>query len=259
MLSFDLQKRLRSPAGDFRLSVELTVAAGEIVALHGPSGAGKTSLLRLLAGLLEPDAGQLSFRGEDWRGVPPRERNVGFVFQDYGLFPTMTVAQNLAFAGGPNARVPDVFELAGLENRYPHQLSGGQRQRVAVARAQVQCPDVLLLDEPLSALDGRLRRRVGDQLREAVSERNIPCLLVSHDPDDILRLADRVALMDDGTITAAGEPVDLLLPPPSNHQLTGTVLTLDGERMLVRVGRQVVWMQRREGANVGDAVDLEVR
>lgn len=238
MLRIDVQKQLDGPAGPFDLTARLTVAPGEILALYGPSGAGKTTLLRMVAGLTAPDRGTVRFGEKEWTATPPRARNVGFVFQDHALFPNMTVTENLAFAAGQLAELPDVFALGALKNKYPRRLSGGQRQRVAVARALVQRPVVLLLDEPLSALDRELRRRIGTYLKQAVQTQGIAALLVSHDLEEVLTLADRVALVDTGKITAVGPPAELLLEAAKDNLVRATVLEVGPDRLLVRIGGQ---------------------
>lgn len=256
MLNFTLYKTLLGPGGTFRLEVGLSVADGEILALFGPSGVGKTSVLRMLAGLLPPDKGRISLHDKDLTDTPAGQRGVGFVFQDYGLFPNMTVAENMAFAGGEE--MPAVFGLGALADRYPYQLSGGQQQRVAVARSLVQGPDILLLDEPLSALERPLRRELGNYLKQAVQRRNIPCLLVSHDPKEVLLLADRVAVLEAGKVVNLGPPAELLLPPAENGQIRAVVLRLEGQRMEVRVGEQRLWVALRPGVVVGEEVFLSV-
>lgn len=259
MLEIDLGKRLDGPDGAFDLDVKLQVNAGEIVALYGPSGAGKTSVLRMVAGLLQPERGQLTFAGESWLKKPPGQRNAGFVFQDYALFPNMTVLENLAFASGGKPDLPAVFALGDLRHKYPHQLSGGQRQRVAVARALVQSPDVLLLDEPLSALDQRLRRQIGTHLKQAVEERAITTLLVSHDLDEVLSLANRVAVMEAGRVVSMGAPAELLLAPAKDGLVEATVLEVAADKLLVRIHHQRVWVTAPPGAHrSGDTIRLSV-
>ena len=213
-----VQKRF----GDFAAlhGVDLTVADGELVALLGPSGSGKTTLLRLIGGLLFPDAGSIAFAGEDVSAVPASQRGVGFVFQNYALFRHMTVARNVAFGlevrrrGRPGkveiaARVERLLELVqlpGLGGRYPAQLSGGQRQRVALARALAVEPRVLLLDEPFGALDAKVRKELRTALRELHDRTGLTTLFVTHDQEEALDLADRVAVMDGGRIAQVGTP-----------------------------------------------------
>lgn len=255
MLKIDVHKKLHGPEGDFVLSADLTVEPGEMLALYGPSGVGKTTILRMIAGLATPDGGTVSLGGQDWANTPPRERRVGFVFQDHALFSNMTVTENLAFAAGNSFELPEVFELGELVNKYPHQLSGGQRQRVAVARALVQGSDILLLDEPLSALERSLRRRIGTYLRQAVRERAVATLLVSHDLDEVIALADRVAILDGGKIVACGTPAELLLESAPDNRVNATVLAVGENDLLVRVGNQRLRLAKPAGDfSVGEVV-----
>jgi len=207
--------------------VGLSVALGEIVALLGPSGCGKTTLLRLLAGLERPDSGRIALGGQvvaDGRRlfVAPEKRGVGLVFQDYALFPQRTVGENVAFGlrKSPRAarpsRVAEVLarvDLAGYEARYPHELSGGQQQRVALARALAPSPSVLLLDEPFSNLDAALRRRLRLELGTLLRELRITTVFVTHDQDEALSLADRVAVMAGGLIAQVGSPREVYQRP----------------------------------------------
>jgi len=206
--------------------VDLRVADREIVALLGPSGCGKTTLLRLLAGLDRPDVGSILLAGSPVAGggvwVPPERRGVGLVFQDYALFPHRTVAENVAFGlrhlAKPDrpARVAEVLaqvDLVGYGARFPHELSGGQQQRVALARALAPRPRVLLMDEPFSNLDATLRRRLRVELRALLRELGISTVFVTHDQDEALSLADRVAVMAGGRIAQLGDPRALYQRP----------------------------------------------
>ncbi|RZK45165.1 MAG: ATP-binding cassette domain-containing protein, partial [Hymenobacter sp.] len=219
VLDFHLTKALHTAAGPRTLDVALTLAPGELLALSGPSGAGKTTLLRLLAGLSRPDGGYLKFDGQTWcdharrQWLPPQRRPLGFVFQDYALFSNMTVRQNLAFAaeGQPEARrsveeLLDLLELTELAERRPAVLSGGQQQRVALARALARRPRLLLLDEPLSALDLPTRLRLQAALAEVHRQFKLTTLLISHDPAEIARLAHRVLELELGQVVRTGPP-----------------------------------------------------
>lgn len=190
----------------FELSVELEVDEGG-VALIGPTGAGKTTLLRLIAGLASPDRGSIRLgertlfhMGEI--DLPPEERNVGFAFQDYALFPHLTVIQNIAYGGTTERaeRFVEEFGLTEVARAFPRTLSGGERQRVSLARALARECEVLLLDEPLAALDGETKARLRDRLAAELSERAVPTVIVTHDFGDAVALARRVALMDRGQI-----------------------------------------------------------
>src|SRR5690606_36548111 len=199
--------------------VTLTVKEGEFFALLGPSGSGKTTVLRMIAGFLQPDAGTIAIAGRPVQAVPPYQREIGMVFQSYALFPHMTVYGNLAFGlsvrGVPKAeiqrRVREMLELVrlpGIENRRPHQLSGGQQQRVALARALITNPKVVLLDEPLAALDKRLREEMQIELKRIQRQVGITALFVTHDQEEALTLADRIAIMNQGRVEQVGTPAE---------------------------------------------------
>ncbi|MFT3925461.1 MAG: sulfate ABC transporter ATP-binding protein [Myxococcales bacterium] len=225
--------------------VNLHVDTGELVALLGPSGSGKTTLLRIIAGLETADAGSVFFAGEDATESRVRERGVGFVFQHYALFKHMTVADNVAFGLRvmPKDRRPNeaqikakvdqlisLVQLEGLSQRFPGQLSGGQRQRVALARALAVEPKVLLLDEPFGALDQRVREELRRRLRRLHDELRVTTVLVTHDQEEALEVADRVVVMHHGRIEQAGSPVDILDRPQTAfvNEFVGDVNTLRG-------------------------------
>ena len=206
--------------------VSLDVDHGECVALLGPSGCGKTTTLRAVAGFVAPTAGEIRVGGRPVLGLPPYQRNLGLVFQDYALFPHMTVAANVGYGlrmrgvarAALHAAVAaklDLVRMTGMEGRYPAELSGGQRQRVALARALVIDPDVLLLDEPLAALDRKLRDQMQVELKRIQRETGITTIIVTHDQEEALSLADRVAVMFDGRIAETGTPGALYQSPRS--------------------------------------------
>ncbi|HWA01233.1 MAG TPA: TOBE-like domain-containing protein [Caulobacterales bacterium] len=210
--------------------VSLFAENGEFLALLGPSGSGKTTLLRVIAGLDEPDAGAVRFGEEDLLAKPVRQRRIGFVFQHYALFRHMTAAQNVAFGmhSRPKAERPagaeirrrvaellDLVQLGGLGGRYPSQLSGGQRQRVALARALAIEPKILLLDEPFGALDAKVRRELRRWLRDLHERTGLTTIFVTHDQEEALDLADRVALLRDGALEQVGTPEELYHEPAS--------------------------------------------
>ncbi len=223
--------------------LDLTLAPGELVALLGPSGCGKTTTLRLLAGLEDADGGHVNVDGADITHVPANKRGMGMVFQAYSLFPHMTVRDNVAFglklrrAGRTERerRAMEMLELVGLTaqaGRYAHQLSGGQQQRVALARALAISPKVLLLDEPLSALDAKVRAQLRDEIRRIQLEVGTTTLFVTHDQEEALAIADRVGVMRDGHIEQLGTPTDIYSRPATSfvaefvgltNRLTGTV------------------------------------
>ena len=223
--------------------VDLTVADGELFTLLGPSGCGKTTLLRLLAGFYQPDAGTIRFGDRVVNGLPPYERRIGMVFQNYALWPHMTVADNIGY--GLRLRklpAPEVRErlrgracgkvnLTGFEARYPGQLSGGQQQRVALARALVLNPDILLLDEPLSNLDAKIRIQVRAEIRRLQQELRITTIYVTHDQEEALSLSDRVAVMRDGHVLQVGPPKELYERPRTRFvaDFVGTNNLVPGE------------------------------
>ncbi|WP_417750574.1 ABC transporter ATP-binding protein [Salinibaculum rarum] len=228
--------------------LSLSVDEGEFFTLVGPSGCGKTTTLRLIAGFEEPTSGSVRFGGRDVAGVPPENRDVGVVFQNYALFPHMTVGENVAyglnFADPPGGvsddeRVAELLELVdlpGIQKRDPDSLSGGQRQRVAMARALAPGPEVLLLDEPMSALDAKLREQLRVQVREIQQQLDITTVYVTHDQEEALAVSDRVAVLADGTAEQVGTPRDIYHRPTSrfvaefvgdNNVFDGQVRTVD--------------------------------
>jgi sulfate transport system ATP-binding protein len=210
--------------------VTFDVAPGSLTAILGPSGCGKSTLLRLLAGFEHTDAGRVTLDGRDVTDVPLRERNIGFVFQGYALFPHLTVAENITFPldvrkadrATKRARVAellDLVQLPGYEKRRPHELSGGQRQRVALARALAAQPAILLLDEPFAALDVHVRRDLRAWLRQLHDEIPVTTLLVTHDADEAMEIADALVLMNAGRVEQAGSPLELYDRPVSPFAL----------------------------------------
>jgi putative spermidine/putrescine transport system ATP-binding protein len=206
--------------------VTLDITEGEFFAMLGPSGSGKTTCLRLIAGFEQPNDGHIEIAGETAQGVPPYKRNVNTVFQDYALFPHMTVGENVAYGlrikgvarADREAKARDALsmvKLAGYEERRPSQLSGGQRQRVALARALVNGPKVLLLDEPLGALDLKLREQMQEELKALQKQLGITFVFVTHDQGEALSMADRVAIFNEGKIVQVGSPSDIYERPQS--------------------------------------------
>ena len=205
-------------------SFDLELKQGELVTLLGPSGCGKTTALRIAAGFEQLNSGSVFVKDKEVTSLPAHTRNMGMVFQNYSLFPHMTVAENVGFGlrvRGVDAAERDMLvreavsrvQLSGLEGRYPHQLSGGQQQRVALARALVFQPEVLLLDEPLSALDAKVRVELRDEIRTLQRDAGIGAIFVTHDQDEALNISDRVCVMKDGKIQQIGSPRDIYLRP----------------------------------------------
>ena len=225
MVELRLDDVTKSYAGTPALDgVSLSVDDGEFFTLVGPSGCGKTTTLRLVAGFEQPTSGSVRFDGRDVSGVPPEERNVGVVLQNYALFPHMSVGENVAYGlrfrdpptGGTEARVDELLGLVGLDgfaDRSPDTLSGGQQQRVALARALAPGPRLLLLDEPMSALDAQLRERLRMKVREIQQELGVTTLYVTHDQEEALAVSDRVAVVDDGRVEQVGGPRALYRRP----------------------------------------------
>jgi putrescine transport system ATP-binding protein len=221
--------------------VSLSIYRGELFALLGPSGCGKTTLLRMLAGFEYPDAGRITIDGADMAEVPPYERPVNMMFQSYALFPHLNVEQNIAF-GLHQERMPraqlrervaealELVQLTGLERRRPHQLSGGQRQRVALARSLVKRPKLLLLDEPMAALDKKLRQQTQFELAAIQQRVGITFVMVTHDQEEAMTMASRIAVMDRGTIAQVGTPHEIYEYPDSRTvaEFIGSVNLFEG-------------------------------
>ncbi len=216
MIKLDIKKRLLTAEGSFDLDVKLDIEAGDCLTLYGKSGAGKTTTLRILAGLTEPDEGLIRSGETTWfdstRGInlPPQQRRVGLVFQDYALFPNMTVRQNLEYAldsrrdAGLVDTLLEMMDLQHFAKRKPETLSGGQRQRVALARALVRRPQILLLDEPLAALDMEMRLKLQEEILKLHKQFHLTTILVSHHLPEIFKLSDRVVVIDKGRIVKSG-------------------------------------------------------
>jgi len=233
--------------------VSFSVEAGEMFFLLGPSGCGKTTLLRILAGLETPDSGTIRFSGKDVMSLPPHQRGAPMVFQNYALWPHLNVRENVAFGlverrlsqkeiGAKIAEVLRLVDLAGLEHRMPSQLSGGQQQRVVLARALVLNPRIILLDEPLSNLDAKLRLEMRDEIAKLHSHTDITFVYVTHDQNEALSLADRMVVLCAGKISALGAPSDLYHRPPNEfcanflgeaNMMAGRVMKIDGNVVTV--------------------------
>jgi molybdate transport system ATP-binding protein len=241
MISIHVTKHLDTAEGPLDAAFDLEIRNGEFLTLFGPSGAGKTTLMRLIAGLERPDSGTIEVDGEAWFdaskkiNLPPQKRSIGFVFQDYALFPTMSVRDNLLFAAENTEEKKNVdlllelTELTNLAHRLPATLSGGQKQRVALARALVRHPKILLLDEPLSALDPSMRQKLQDELTLLHKRLGITTVLVSHDIAETVKLSDRLASVESGKIVQIGNPMEFFSPQTLSGklQLIGEVLKIE--------------------------------
>ena len=202
--------------------ISLNIEDGEIVSILGPSGCGKTTLLNLILGIVDSDGGQIIYNGENITKVPMEKRGFNIVFQDYALFPNLNVYQNITYGLRNNPEisskeeVEDLIDLLGLEehlNKRIGQLSGGQKQRVALARTMVMKPKILLLDEPLSALDGVIKESIKDRIKTIASQYNLTTIIVTHDPEEALTLSNRVMIINEGQIAQFGRPEEIISRP----------------------------------------------
>src|SRR3954469_324550 len=255
--------------------VSLDVPKGEFVCFLGPSGCGKTTLLRAIAGLDPQDEGLIEIAGRDVSHLPPAARDFGIVFQSYALFPNLTVAANVGYGlvnrrtgrAAMDARVAELLNLVGLkdqEKKYPVQLSGGQQQRVALARALATSPGLLLLDEPLSALDARVRVRLRHEIRSLQRRLGLTTIMVTHDQEEALSMADRIVVMNHGVIEQVGTPLDIYRHPASPFvaDFVGAMNFLDGTVSgagRVRVGGGELECEATNGYPAGTAVGLCLR
>ncbi len=259
-------------------SFDLKVERGELVSFLGPSGCGKTTTLRMIAGFEMPTDGSITINGADITYVPPNKRNVGMVFQSYALFPNMTVADNIGFglkiAKKPSSEIKKraeemlaLIHMPGLGNRYPYQLSGGQQQRVALARALAFSPQVLLLDEPLSALDAKIRVSLRGEIHSIQQKLGITTIYVTHDQEEALSMSDRVVVMNNGHIEQIGTPFEIYNFPKTEFvaQFVGTLNTLTAEvrdaadKRLVVDGQEIKSAHALDGAQVGEKVTVSIR
>ncbi|UFJ41143.1 ABC transporter ATP-binding protein [Brevibacillus humidisoli] len=259
----------------------LQVEQGEFVSFLGPSGCGKTTTLNMIAGFLEPDGGDLLIKGKRMNGVPPYKRELGMVFQTYSLFPHMTVAENVGYGlklrkvgkaeiAERVERVLKLVKLPQVADRYPKQLSGGQRQRIAIARALVIEPSLLLLDEPLSNLDAKLREELRDELKRLHQEIGVTTIFVTHDQEEALSLSDRIVVLNDGHVEQIGTPAEIYNHPASEfvhtfigktNKLTGKVTEVGQDRFTVLTdsGLVIETAAQRQSFDVGQEVHVFIR
>jgi putative spermidine/putrescine transport system ATP-binding protein len=258
--------------------VDLSFNRGEFVSLLGPSGCGKTTILRMIAGFEQPSSGTITVEGRDITGLNPNQRQIGMVFQAYALFPNMNVADNIAFglrvAGKPkperDARVEQMLALIGLAGygkRYPFELSGGQQQRVALARALAPSPRMLLLDEPLSALDAKIRVSLRDQIREIQRDLGITTVFVTHDQEEALSISDRIVVLSAGNVEQFDTPFQIYNKPATRFVATfvGTLNTIEGvvesvkEKTVKVDGQTIILDSLPEGAKAKEPISLTLR
>ena len=258
MIEINFTKTLDGGAGSFDLELKLALEAGQFTTIYGASGAGKTSTLRMISGLMTPDRGSLVVNNEVWYdsskkiNKKPQERSIGFVFQDYALFGHMTVLENLIFAKGKKDgtnsidELLEVMELQQLQHRKPETLSGGQKQRVALARALTQKPKLLLLDEPFAALDNTIRFKLHEYLKRVQERYDLTTILISHEVGEIIKLADKVVCLEQGKISKIGSPDTVFTNQnlSGKFKFPGVVVKVEREEIIsvvsVRIHTQVV-------------------
>ena len=252
MISIDINKNLHGSSGDMELKVNLEINEGDFVALAGQSGSGKTTLLRILAGL-ESSKGTIQVGEDTWqdnaKSLKPQKREIGFVFQDYALFPNMSVKENLLFVKQDVELANHLLEITGLSelsDRLPNTLSGGQQQRVSLSRALMNRPKLLLMDEPLSALDPKMRTQLQYEILALHKEFGTTTIMVSHDPSEIYRLANRVVELKEGAIINDGKPKEVLLKTSGSAKFTFEGELLDIIKVdviniaIISIGQQIV-------------------
>lgn len=265
--------------------IDLEVKQGELLTLLGPSGCGKSTTLNLIAGFLDPDRGEVHIKGNNVTKVPPYKRDLGMVFQTYSLFPHMTVYENLSFGlklrkvgkAEQKKKISKALELvkmSGLENRYPRELSGGQRQRVAISRALVVEPELLLLDEPLSNLDAKLRHELRAEIKRLQKEIGVTTIFVTHDQEEALSMSDRVVVMNAGKIEQISTPTEIYNHPKTefvfqfigkSNCFEGNVSAVDKRKVAVKIGSDITHvdtnnvMGNDSDLKTGDEVKLYIR
>ena len=260
-------------------NLNLTINQGEFLTILGPSGCGKTTILRLLAGFEAPSSGSITLEGQNILNIPPEDRPVNTVFQSYALFPHMTVFENVAFGlrmkNTPNREIPErvnealrLVKLNGFSKRHPHELSGGQQQRVAIARAIVNDPLMLLLDEPMSALDSRLRKNLQMELKHLQRKLGITFVLVTHDQEEAFSMSDRIVVMDEGEIMQVGSPREIYEEPANMfvarfvgqiNVFSGRVNNLGQDQLSVDVDTTVCTVKNKGKFELGQKVRILLR
>lgn len=275
MINIDINKKLHGSQSDMRLDIDLSIQEGEFLALSGKSGSGKTTLLRILAGL-EDASGNIKVAKESWldakKQLPPQKRAIGFVFQDYALFDNMSVLQNLLFVCKDKElaeHLLELTELSELKNRLPSTLSGGQKQRVALCRAMMNKPKLLLMDEPLSALDPEMRTKLQNEILTLHKEFNTTTIMVSHDPSEIYRLASRVVVLENGKIINDGTPKDILLRTQGSQKFSFSGELLDIKKVdvifiaIIAIGQQLVEVvvseDEAQNLRVGETIEVSTK
>lgn len=273
MIRINIIKKLHLPHGNGELKIDTEVEDQSFTALYGPSGAGKTSLLRIITGLLKPERGIIEVNGQTWLNtdkkinLPPQKRNIGFVFQDYALFPNMTVEENLRYALPPRQsplRLQELMATMNLQawaNLKPDVLSGGQKQRVALARALVREPEVLLLDEPLSALDDHTRLQLQQELLRVHQQYSLTTILVSHHLPEVFKLATHVIKIEQGQLLQSGTAAQIFgwQPQRDGLYLTGEVVSVNAEGVNILVQHSLITVKHSAQTiqlKVGDKVSL---
>jgi len=273
MIRINISKKLHLPHGNNELRIDTEIHDRSFTALYGPSGAGKTSLLRIIAGLLKPERGIIEVNGQTWLNtdkkidLPPQKRNIGFVFQDYALFTNMTVEENLCYALPPQqspTRVHELITTMNLQawaNLKPEMLSGGQKQRVALARALVREPEVLLLDEPLSALDDNTRLQLQHELLKVHQQYNLTTLLVSHHLPEVFKLATHVIKIEQGQLQQSGTAAQVFgwQSQGDGLHLTGEVVSVETDAVEILVQQSLITIKHSNQTihlKVGDKVTL---
>jgi molybdate transport system ATP-binding protein len=275
MINIDINKKLYGLDANMNLSIKLGIQKGDFIALSGKSGSGKTTLLRVLAGL-EDAKGSIDVDGKSWLDsktqLSPQKREIGFVFQDYALFMNMSVIDNLLYVSKDiklAKHLLDITELSELKNRAPNTLSGGQKQRVALCRAMMRRPKLLLMDEPLSALDPSMRSKLQNEILTLHKEFHTTTIMVSHDPSEIYRLASRVIVLENGNIINDGKPKEILLRTSGSQKFSFLGELLDIKRVdvifiaIIAIGQQLVEIvvseDEAQNLEIGEEVEVSTK